>query len=79
MNKRFFTYAIATTLLVTGIGLTACNEDNRWEPTGVNGRPSVLLTDGKLTRSYAYNGNRPEQIRYPDGQSIRFEYDGVVF
>lgn len=76
MNKRFFTYAIATTLLVTGIGLSACNEDNSWEPTGVNGRPSVLLTDGKLTRSYAYNGNRPEQIQYPDGQSIRFEYDG---
>ena len=37
MNKRFFTYAIATALLAAGIGLTACNEDNSWEPTGVNG------------------------------------------
>ena len=68
MNKLLSTISSAI-LLMAGLCLSSCSDNDGIELTGIDGRPSALLSNGQVTASFVYSGNRFDRIQYPDGHA----------
>lgn len=69
MNKLLSTISSAI-LLMAGLCLSSCSDNDDIKLTGIDGRPSVLLSNGQVTASFAYSGNQFAGIQYPDGKRL---------
>lgn len=78
MNKLLSTISSAI-LLMAGLCLSSCSDNDDIKLTGIDGRPSVLLSNGQVTASFAYSGNPFAGIQYPDGQAAHFNYEDGEF
>jgi hypothetical protein len=64
---------------MAGLCLSSCSDNDDIKLTGIDGRPSVLLSNGQVTASFAYSGNQFAGIQYPDGQAAHFNYEDGEF
>ena len=78
MNKLFLTISSAI-LLMAGLCLSSCSDNDDIKQTGIDGRPSALLSNGQVFASFVYSGNLFAGIQYPDGHATRFNYEDGVF
>ena len=78
MNKLLSTISSAI-LLMAGLCLSSCSDNDGIELTGIDGRPSALLSNGQGTASFVYSGNRFDRIQYPDGHAAHFNYEDGEF
>ena len=78
MNKLLSTISSAI-LLMAGLYLSSCSDNDDIKLTGIDGRPSVLLSNGLVTASFIYSGNQFAGIQYPDGQAAHFNYEDGEF
>ena len=78
MNKLFSTI-LSAVLLMGGLCQSSCSDNDDIKLTGIDGRPSVLLSNGQVTASFAYSGNQFAGIQYPDGQAAHFNYEDGEF
>ena len=78
MNKLLSTISSAI-LLMAGLCLSSCSDNDDIKLTGIDGRPSVLLSNGQVIASFAYSGNQFAGIQYPDGQAAHFNYEDGEF
>jgi len=78
MNKLFLTISSAI-LLMAGLYLSSCSDNDDIKLTGIDGRPSDLLSNGQVFASFVYSGNLFAGIQYPDGHATRFNYEDGVF
>ena len=74
MNKLFSTI-LSAVLLMGGLCQSSCSDNDDIKLTGIDGRPSVLLSNGLVTASFIYSGNQFAGIQYPDGQATHFSYE----
>lgn len=73
MNKLLSTI-LSAVLLMGGLCQSSCSDNDDIKLTGIDGRPSVLLSNGLVTASFIYSGNQFAGIQYPDGQATHFSY-----
>ncbi|WP_148479440.1 hypothetical protein [Parabacteroides johnsonii] len=78
MNKLLSTISSAI-LLMAGLCLSSCSDNDDIKLTGIDGRPSVLLSNGQVTASFVYSGNLFAGIQYQDGQAAHFNYEDGEF
>jgi len=74
MNKLLSTI-LSAVLLMDGLCQSSCSDNDDIKLTGIDGRPSVLLSNGLVTASFIYSGNQFAGIQYPDGQATHFSYE----
>ena len=74
MNKLFSTLSSAI-LLMAGLCLSSCSDNDDFRLTGIDGRPSALFSNGQVTASFIYSGNLFARIQYPDGRAAHFNYE----
>lgn len=74
MNKLLSTI-LSAVLLMGGLCQSSCSDNDDIKLTGIDGRPSVLLSNGLVTASFIYSGNQFAGIQYPDGQATHFSYE----
>ena len=65
MNKLLSTI-LSAVLLMDGLCQSSCSDNDDIKLTGIDGRPSVLLSNGLVTASFIYSGNQFAGIQYPD-------------
>ena len=65
---------LSAVLLMGGLCQSSCSDNDDIKLTGIDGRPSVLLSNGLVTASFIYSGNQFAGIQYPDGQATHFSY-----
>lgn len=78
MNKLFSTLSSAI-LLMAGLCLSSCSDNDDFRLTGIDGRPSALFSNGQVTASFIYSGNLFARIQYPDGRAAHFNYENGEF
>ena len=78
MNKLLSTI-LSAVLLMDGLCQSSCSDNDDIKLTGIDGRPSVLLSNGLVTASFIYSGNQFAGIQYPDGQAAHFNYEDGEF
>lgn len=78
MNKLLSIISSAI-LLMAGLCLSSCSDNDDIKLTGIDGRPSALLSNGQTTASFVYSGNLFTGIQYPDGQATHFNYENGEF
>ena len=61
--------------MMDGLCQSSCSDNDDIKLTGIDGRPSVLLSNGLVTASFIYSGNQFAGIQYPDGQATHFSYE----
>ena len=57
MNKLLSTI-LSAVLLMDGLCQSSCSDNDDIKLTGIDGRPSVLLSNGLVTASFIYSGNQ---------------------
>ncbi|RHR58247.1 hypothetical protein [Parabacteroides sp. AF17-28] len=78
MNKLFSTI-MSGILTVAGLALFSCSDNDDIKLTGIDGCPSALLSNGQLTASFTYDGNKLSRIQDPDGHATHFNYENGEF
>lgn len=78
MNKLFSTI-MSGILAMAGLALSSCSDNDDIKPTGIDGCPSALLSDGQLTASFIYEGNKLARIQDPGGRATHFNYENGEF
>lgn len=71
INKKLSTIACA---IMAGLSLSACSDNDGIQTTGIDGRPSSLLSNGQVTVSFVYENGRLAAAQNPDGSSTLFKY-----
>lgn len=74
MNKLFSTIMSAV-IVMAGVSLFSCSDDDGIRLTGIEGCPSALLSDGQLMASFIHDGNRFAGVHYSDGHAAHFNYE----
>ena len=74
MNKLLSTI-LSAVLLMGGLCQSSCSDNDDIKLTGIDGRPSVLLSNGLVTASFIFSGNQLAWNHYPDGQATLYRYE----